>query len=34
VARWLGLLATGSTRDQILADYSYLEPEDIDAALQ
>jgi uncharacterized protein (DUF433 family) len=34
VARLLGLLAAGGTRDQILADYPYLEPEDIDAALQ
>src|SRR5437868_2339108 len=34
VARLLGLLAAGSTRDQILADYPYLEPEDIDEALQ
>src|SRR2546430_15816245 len=34
VARLLGLLATGETRDQILADYPYLEPEDIDEALR
>jgi uncharacterized protein (DUF433 family) len=34
VARLLGLLAAGSTREQILADYPYLEPEDIDEALQ
>ena len=34
VARLLGLLAAGGTRDQILADYPYLEPEDIDEALQ
>jgi uncharacterized protein (DUF433 family) len=34
VARLLGLLAAGSTRDQILVDYPYLEPEDIDEALQ
>ena len=34
VARLLGLLAAGSTRDQILAEYPYLEPEDIDEALQ
>src|SRR5438270_9009830 len=33
VARLLGLLASGSTRDQILADYPYLKPEDIDEAL-
>jgi uncharacterized protein (DUF433 family) len=34
VARLLGLLAAGSTHDQILADYPYLEPEDIDEGLQ
>ena len=34
VARLLGLLAAGNTRDQILADYPYLEPEDMDEALQ
>ena len=34
VARLLGLLAAGSTRDQILADSPYLEPEDVDAVLQ
>src|SRR5271166_622419 len=34
VARLLGLLAGGSTRDQILADYPYLEPEDVDEVLQ
>jgi uncharacterized protein (DUF433 family) len=34
VARLLGLLAAGSTRDQILAAYPYLEPGDIDEALQ
>jgi uncharacterized protein (DUF433 family) len=34
VARLLRLLAAGSTRDQIFADYPYLEPEDIDEALQ
>jgi uncharacterized protein (DUF433 family) len=34
MARLLGLLAAGSTRDQILADYPYLEPEDIDEAFQ
>jgi uncharacterized protein (DUF433 family) len=34
VARLLGLLAAGGARDQILADYPYLEPEDIDEALQ
>jgi uncharacterized protein (DUF433 family) len=30
----LGLLAAGSTREQILADYPYLEPGDIDEALK
>ena len=34
VARLLGLLAAGNTRDQILANYPYHEPEDIDRALQ
>jgi uncharacterized protein (DUF433 family) len=34
VARLLGLLAAGETRDQILAAYPYLEPEDIDEALR
>ena len=34
VARLLGLLAAGSTRDKILTDYPYLEPEDVDAVLQ
>jgi uncharacterized protein (DUF433 family) len=34
VARLLGLLAAGSTRDQILSDYPYLEAEDVDEALQ
>jgi uncharacterized protein (DUF433 family) len=29
----LGLLAAGRTQEQILADYPYLEPEDIRAAL-
>lgn len=33
VARLLGLLAAGSTPDQILGDYPYLEPEDIEEAL-
>ena len=33
VARLLGLLAAGETKDQILAGYPYLEPEDIDEAL-
>ncbi len=34
VARLLGLLATGETREQILANYPYLAPEDIDEALR
>lgn len=34
VARLLGLLAAGESRDQILANYPYLEPEDIDEALR
>ena len=34
VARLLGLLAAGETKDQILAGYPYLEPEDIDEALR
>ncbi|HMP04012.1 MAG TPA: DUF433 domain-containing protein [Gemmatales bacterium] len=29
----LGLLASGKSRDRILAAYPHLEPEDIDAAL-
>ena len=33
MARLLGLLAAGETRDQILAAYPYLEAEDIDEAL-
>jgi uncharacterized protein (DUF433 family) len=34
VARLLGLLAAGETRDQILAAYPYLEPGDTDEALR
>jgi hypothetical protein len=34
VARLLGLLAAGETKDQILVGYPYLEPEDIDEALR
>ena len=34
VARLLGLLAAGETREQILAAYPYLEGEDIDEALR
>jgi len=33
VARLLGLLAAGETREAILANYPYLEPKDIDEAL-
>jgi uncharacterized protein (DUF433 family) len=34
VARLLGLLAAGETRDSILKSYPYLEREDIDEALR
>ncbi len=34
VARLLGLLAAGETREAILNNYPYLEPEDIDEALR
>ena len=34
VARLLGLLAAGETRDAILKGYPYLEPGDIDEALR
>jgi uncharacterized protein (DUF433 family) len=34
VARLLGLLAAGETRQTILSSYPYLEPEDIDEALR
>jgi uncharacterized protein (DUF433 family) len=34
VARLLGLLAAGESRDEILAAYPYLEAEDIDEALR
>jgi uncharacterized protein (DUF433 family) len=34
VARLLGLLATGETREQILSGYPYLENADIDEALR
>jgi len=34
VARLLGLLAVGETREAILANYPYLEPEDINEALR
>jgi uncharacterized protein (DUF433 family) len=33
VARLLGLLAAGETREAILANYPYLEAEDIDEAM-
>ena len=29
----VGMISTGVTRAELLADYPYLEPEDIDAAL-
>lgn len=34
VSRLLGLLAAGETRDAIVKEYPYLEPEDIDEALR
>ncbi len=34
VARLLGLLAAGETKESILGAYPYLEPEDISEALQ
>jgi uncharacterized protein (DUF433 family) len=34
VARLLGLLAAGETRETVLRNYPYLEPEDIDEALR
>jgi uncharacterized protein DUF433 len=34
VARLLGLLAAGEPRERILQTYPYLEPEDIEQALQ
>ena len=34
VARLLGLLAAGESRDKILTDFPYLEPADIDEALR
>ncbi len=33
VGTLLGLMATGVSRERILAAYPYLEPEDLDAAL-
>lgn len=34
VADILGLLAAGATREEVLADYPYLQAEDISAALE
>ena len=34
VSRLLGLLASGETREEILKEYPYLDPEDIDEALR
>lgn len=34
VSRLLGLLASGETKQSVLAAYPYLEPEDIDEALR
>ena len=34
MTRVLGLLARGQSREEILATFPYLEPEDIDAALR
>jgi len=34
VSRLLGLLAAGESREEILTEYPYLEPEDIDEALR
>ena len=34
VSRLLGLLAAGDTREEILAQFPYLEPEDIEDALR
>ena len=34
VSRLLGLLASGETREAIVRDYPYLEPEDIDEVLR
>ena len=33
VSRFLGLLASGETKETILKAYTYLQPEDIDQAL-
>jgi uncharacterized protein (DUF433 family) len=34
VSRLLGLLASGETKETILKNYHYLEPEDVDEALR
>jgi uncharacterized protein (DUF433 family) len=34
VSRLLGLLASGHTREEILAQFPYLEPEDIEESLR
>ncbi|MEW6553704.1 MAG: DUF433 domain-containing protein [Actinomycetota bacterium] len=34
VSRLLGLLASGESREEILKEYPYLEPEDIDETLR
>lgn len=34
VGNILGMLAAGASRDEILDDFPYIEPEDIDAALK
>lgn len=34
VSMVLGQLAAGRTRDEVLEDYTYLEPEDVTAALE
>ncbi len=34
VSRLLGLLAAGETKEEILSEYPYLEPEDISEALR
>ena len=34
VSRLLGLLASGETREEILKEYPFLEPEDIDETLR
>jgi uncharacterized protein (DUF433 family) len=34
ISRLLGLMASGETKETILKEYPYLEPEDIDEALE